>query len=160
MLMYRMLRLVTLLALILTAAFPVLAAEVTEDPLERQMLEIAQDLRCTVCQNQPVSESNADLARDMREIIREQLKAGKSRKEIMDYFVARYGNYVLLKPPYQGPGFIIWFAPLIVIGVLTVSAFVYLRRRLHTPLPPPPALSAEDLARVQQARRGSSEEQT
>ena len=94
------------------------AAPVAEDPLERQMLDIAKDLRCAVCQNQPVSESNADLARDMRAIIREQLEAGKSREEIVDYFVARYGEYVLLKPPYRGTGFPLWIVPLVLLLVL------------------------------------------
>lgn len=129
------------------------AAPVAEDPLERQMLDIAKDLRCAVCQNQPVSESNADLARDMRAIIREQLEAGKSREEIVDYFVARYGEYVLLKPPYRGTGFPLWIVPLVLLLVLVVSAFGYLRRRRHAAMPPPPVLSADDLARVRAARQ-------
>jgi len=129
------------------------AAPVAEDPLERQMLDIAKDLRCAVCQNQPVSESNADLARDMRAIIREQLEAGKSREEIVDYFVARYGEYVLLKPPYRGTGFPLWVVPLVLLLVLVVSAFGYLRRRRHAAMPPPPVLSADDLARVRAARQ-------
>jgi len=129
------------------------AAPVTEDPLERQMLDIAKDLRCAVCQNQPVSESNADLARDMRLIIREQLEAGKSREEIIDYFVARYGDYVLLKPPYRGPGFPLWVVPVVLLLVLVVSAFGYLRRRRRAAMPPPPVLSADDLARVRAARQ-------
>lgn len=134
-------------------AIPTLGAPVTEDPLEREMIEIAKDLRCAVCQNQPVSESNADLARDMRAIIREQLAAGKTREEIVDYFVARYGDYVLLKPPYQGPGFVLWVMPALVLLALGIFAFVYLRRRQGTPLPPPPPeLSEEDLARVRAAR--------
>lgn len=141
--------LVLLFALGVPAA---LAAPVAEDPLERQMLDIAKDLRCAVCQNQPVSESNADLARDMRVIIREQLQAGKSRAEIIDYFVARYGDYVLLKPPYRGPGFPLWVVPVIVLLALAVSAFGYLRRRRRAPMPPPPTLSAEDIARVRAAR--------
>lgn len=128
------------------------AAPVTEDPLERQVLEIAKDLRCAVCQNQPVSESNAELARDMRAIIREQLKAGKSRDEIVDYFVARYGEYVLLKPPYRGLGFPLWLLPLILFLVLAASAFAYLRRRARNSLPPPPSLSADDVERVRAAR--------
>lgn len=139
-----------LLALLL--AGPTLAASVAEDPLEREMLEIAKDLRCAVCQNQPVSESNADLARDMRAIIREQLAAGRTREEIVDYFVARYGDYVLLKPPYQGPGFLLWVAPALVFAGLALFAFFYIRRRLGAPLPPPPELSEEDLARVRAAR--------
>lgn len=136
---------------------PVLAAQVSEDPLERETLAIASTLRCTVCQNQPVSESHADLARDMRQIIREQLAAGKSRKEIVDYFVARYGDYVLLKPPYDGPGILVWLGPLVLVLVLAVSAFLYLRRRLHVPLPPPPVMSDEDAARVRKARREAAQ---
>lgn len=138
--------------LLLTPAF---AAQVAEDPLEREMLSIANDLRCAVCQNQPISESDADLARDMRQIIREQLAAGKSREEIIDYFVARYGDYVLMKPPYEGPGVLVWLGPLLLVGLLGVSAFVYLRRRLHNPMPPAPTLSEEDAARVREARRQS-----
>ena len=129
------------------------AATVTEDPLEREMLEIAQDLRCAVCQNQPVSESNADLAHDMRAVIREQLAQGKSREEIIDYFVARYGEFVLLKPPYAGPGLLVWLGPLVLVAVLAVGAALYLRRRLGAPLPPPPPLSEDDAARVREARR-------
>lgn len=126
---------------------------VTEDPLERQMLEIAKDLRCAVCQNQPVSESNADLARDMRRIIREQLEAGKSREEIIQYFVDRYGNYMLLKPPVRGAGMPVWAAPVVLAAIIGVTGFLYLRRRLGAKLPPPPALTEQDLARVRALRR-------
>jgi cytochrome c-type biogenesis protein CcmH len=146
-----------LLLLLVLVCTPVLAAQVSEDPQEREMLAIASTLRCTVCQNQPVSESHADLARDMRQIIREQLAAGKSRQEIVDYFVARYGDYVLMKPPYDGPGILVWVGPLVVIVVLAVSAFFYLRRRLGAPLPPPPAMSEEDAARVREARRRAAQ---
>lgn len=138
--------------LLLLVAIPVLAAQVTEDPLERQMLEIAKDLRCTVCQNQPVSESNAELAQDMRSIIREQIKAGKTRSEIMNYFVERYGDYVLMKPPTSGSGTMIWLAPFILIIVVGASGFAFLRRRLRPSLPPPPALSKADADRVRAAR--------
>lgn len=126
---------------------------VTEDPLERQMLEIAKELRCAVCQNQPVSESNADLARDMRALIREQLAAGKSREEIIQYFVDRYGNYVLLKPPVRGAGAPVWAAPVVLLVILGVTGFLYLRRRIGAKLPSPPALSEEELARVRALRR-------
>jgi cytochrome c-type biogenesis protein CcmH len=132
------------------------AAQVAEDPLERQMLEIAKELRCAVCQNQPISESNADLARDMRDIIREQLQAGKTRAEIMQYFVDRYGNYVLMKPPVQGPGTLLWLLPALLAAILAVSAFLYLKQRRRAALPPPPKLSKQDLARVQAARRSDS----
>lgn len=145
------------LLLLVLVCGPVLAAQVSEDPQEREMLAIASTLRCTVCQNQPISESHADLARDMRQIIREQLAAGKSRKEIVDYFVARYGDYVLMKPPYDGPGILVWVGPLVVLVVLAVSAFLYLRRRLGVPMPPPPTMSEEDAARVREARRQATQ---
>lgn len=127
------------------------AAEVKEDPLKRQMLNIAKDLRCTVCQNQPVSESNADMARDMRQIIREQLQAGKSREQIIDYFVARYGNFVLMKAPFDAQGGVLWLLPLILAAVLFGSGWVYLRNRRQQAPPTLPPLSDEDRARVQAA---------
>lgn len=135
------------------AAMPLWAAPVTEDPLERQMLDIAKDLRCAVCQNQPISESNADLARDMRDIVREQIQAGKSREEIMNYFVERYGDYVLMNPPKRGPGAIVWLAPLALLLVVGVSGFVFLRNRLKPMLPSVPKLSKEDAALVRAARK-------
>jgi len=142
-----------LILLALFIAAPVLATSVTEDPLERQMLDIAKDLRCAVCQNQPISESNADLARDMRQIVREQIQAGKSREEIMNYFVARYGDYVLLNPPRRGPGAIVWLAPIVLLLVVGISGFIFLRNRLKPSLPPPPKLSKEDAALVRAARK-------
>lgn len=139
--------------LFILAAMPAFAAQVTEDPLERQVLDIAKDLRCTVCQNQPVAESNADLARDMRTIIREQVRAGKSRDEIVKYFVDRYGDYVLMNPPKRGSGAIVWAGPLALIVVVGLSGFVFLRRRLRPSMPPTPPLSREDAARVRSARK-------
>ena len=134
-------------------SFTVLAEHVTEHPLERQVLDIAKDLRCAVCQNQPISESNADLAKDMRQIVREQIQAGKSRKEIMNYFVERYGDYVLMNPPVRGPGAIVWVGPLVLLVAIGISGFVYLRHRLKPSLPPAPKLSKEDAARVRAARK-------
>lgn len=130
------------------------APAVGEDPLERQVLEIAAELRCTVCQNQPVSESNSDLALDMRAIIREQVIAGKTRDEIVGYFVERYGDYVLLKPRRSGAGLIVWAVPAAVFALLVISAALFLRKRSHVVAPPPPELSAEDAERVARARAG------
>lgn len=141
--------LVLLLVLLAAPAFAV-EGMVQEDPIEREMLEIAKDLRCAVCQSQAVSESNADLARDMRDIIREQLKAGKNREEIVQYFVDRYGDYVLMKPPTRGAGRGVWLAPVVILLLSVTGAFLYLRNRRHV-LPPVAELSAEDLARVRAA---------
>ena len=128
------------------------AEKVKEDPLDRQVLEIARELRCAVCQNQPISESNADLARDMRDIIRDQLKAGKSRAEILQYFVDRYGNYVLMNPPAAGPGALLWLMPAMMAVILAAAAFFYLKHRRGQSLPPPPRLSRQDHERVRRAR--------
>ncbi len=147
----------TVLFGLLLLLVPAFAAQVIEDPLERAMLAIAQDLRCAVCQNQAISESEADLARDMRQIIREQLAAGKSRQEILDYFVVRYGDYVLMKPPYRGAGSLVWLGPVALIALLAIPAFVYLRRRVRVSLSPPSPLSPEDAARVAEAKRKSGE---
>ena len=124
-----------------------------EDPLDRAVLEIARDLRCAVCQNQPVSESNSDLAKDMRQIIREQLQAGKPRLEIVDYFVTRYGDYVLMKPPTERAGLPLWLAPPLVLTVLALLAWLFLRKRTHMPVTPPPPLSKSDQERVRAARQ-------
>ena len=128
------------------------AEKVKEDPLDRQMLEIARELRCAVCQNQPISESDADLARDMREIIREQLMAGKSRADVLQYFVDRYGNYVLMNPPVAGPGRLLWLLPAMIAVILAAAAFFYLKHRQGRSLPPPPELSKQDHERVRRAR--------
>ena len=119
-----------LMALLLLA--PLAQADVVgEDPQQRQILEIAEKLRCAVCQNQSVAESNAELAQDMRRLIGEQLAAGRSEAEIVDYFRARYGDFVLMRPPRQGSGAPLWWAPLVILALAGVGAFVYLRRRLR-----------------------------
>src|SRR5579863_2571308 len=100
---------VVLFALVLVCS--VLAADVTENDLDKQMLAIAATLRCTVCQNQSVADSSADIAGDMRGIILDQLRAGKTPDEIKAYFVQRYGDYILLQPPVDSEGVIVWLAP-------------------------------------------------
>jgi cytochrome c-type biogenesis protein CcmH len=120
----------SLLLALLFVASPVLAEGVKEDPTHRQMLDIAEDLRCAVCQNQPVSESNSELARDMRTIIREKLDAGESREQIVQYFVDRYGEYVLMKPPYTGVGTVLWVLPVVVMVLALGVAVFYLRSRM------------------------------
>jgi len=134
------------LLLLAAIAAPAAADVVTEDRLDREVWDIAKDLRCAVCQNQPVAESNADLARDMRALIRAQLVAGKSRQEIVDYFVARYGDYVLLKPPFKLGTLVLWLgAPLLLLIAASAIMLTALRRRATAPLPP---LSDEERERL------------
>jgi cytochrome c-type biogenesis protein CcmH len=153
----------TLLIFGLLAVSPglLLAASIAEDPKERKMLQIAQKLRCAVCQNQPVSESNSGLARDMRVIIREQLAAGKNEEQIIDYFVARYGDYVLLKPRKRGTGFALWILPPLLLVFAGGFAWQVMRGRAHattTHDSSQSALSDEDRERIRRARKQHDEE--
>lgn len=133
----RLLRAVTLAAALLGCSLPADAVnpdEVLKDPaLEARARVISQELRCLVCQNQSIDDSNAPLAKDLRIIVRERLVAGDSNEKVIDYVVARYGNYVLLKPPLQTDTALLWFAPYLMFATaMAVSAFYLLRRRhLH-----------------------------
>ncbi len=112
-------------------AFAVNPDEVLSDPaLEQRARVISQDLRCLVCQNQSIDDSNAPLAKDLRVIVRERLVAGDSDTQVVEYVVARYGNYVLLKPPFQRDTALLWIAPyLMFAAAFTVSGIYFLRRR-------------------------------
>lgn len=139
--------------LLLSIAGTAFASSVTEDPQEREMLRIAGKLRCAVCQNQPVSESHSGLAQDMRQIIREQLKQGRTEQEIIDYFVDRYGDYVLLKPRKTGIGLPLWVFPPVVLLLLATFAWGVLRNRpANGPTTPAPELDEEDRERIRRAR--------
>lgn len=97
--------------------FPIMAAETTEDAYESQVRTIAKDLRCAVCQNQSVYESNSDLAKDMLNIIRDQIRAGRSEAEVRQYFLDRYGDYIYLEPRRTGMNWIIWGGPFIALAI-------------------------------------------
>jgi cytochrome c-type biogenesis protein CcmH len=110
--------------------FAVLPDEVLKDAaLETRARSISQDLRCLVCQNQSIDDSNAPLAKDLRIIVRERLTAGDSDEQVFDYVVARYGNYVLLKPPFQTDTYILWVAPFLLMLLALGIVFRYLRNR-------------------------------
>jgi cytochrome c-type biogenesis protein CcmH len=106
------------------------AAPAVADPvLEARMQAIAIELRCLVCQNQTIADSNADLAVDLRNQVREMLKQGKSEREIIDYMTARYGDFVLYRPPVKTTTALLWFGPLaLLVGGLVILVLV-LRRR-------------------------------
>ncbi len=106
------------------------AAPVAEDPaLEARVMAIAVELRCLVCQNQTIADSHADLAVDLRKQVREMLRQGKSQREILDYMTARYGDFVLYRPPVKNTTALLWFGPgLLLVGGLAGLAMV-LRRR-------------------------------
>ena len=125
-------------ALCLATAFPLAHAGEAEpaapDPqLEARMLAITGELRCLVCQNQTIADSHADLASDLRRQVREMLQAGKSNQEVIDYMTARYGDFVLYRPPFKATTVLLWLGPgaMAVGGMLVL--FLVLRRRSRMP---------------------------
>jgi len=120
-----------LLALTL-ASTPVLAVEpgeMLDDPvLEERARDISAGLRCLVCQNQSIDDSNAQLAKDLRVLVRERLVQGDSNNQVLDYVVSRYGDFVLLRPPMKASTYVLWFGP-VLIGALGIFALVVMFRR-------------------------------
>ena len=115
------------------SAFAVLPDEMLKDPaLELRARDISQGLRCLVCQNQAIDDSNAPLAKDLRTIVRERLSAGDSDTQVVDYVVQRYGNYVLLKPPFQADTLLLWLLPFILMVLGLFMAWRFFKQ-----LPPP-----------------------
>jgi cytochrome c-type biogenesis protein CcmH len=129
------------------AAYAVEPAERLADPaLEARARALSQELRCLVCQNQSIDESNADLAHDLRVLLRQRLAAGDTDRQVLDYVVARYGVFVLLDPPFAPSTYLLWLTPPVL--VLGAGIFLVLRARRHRPDPKLPALSEEERARA------------
>jgi cytochrome c-type biogenesis protein CcmH len=106
------------------------APAASDDPaLESRMVSITSELRCLVCQNQTIADSHADLAVDLRRQVREMLAKGASDKEITDYMTARYGDFVLYRPPVKGTTALLWFGPPTLLLVGLVLLYMVLRRR-------------------------------
>jgi cytochrome c-type biogenesis protein CcmH len=104
-----------------------IAQPLAKDPaLEARVMDIAKDLRCLVCQNETIAGSHADLAIDLRNQIQDQLEAGKSKNEIMQYMVDRYGDFVLYKPPVKSSTLVLWLGPflLLLLGMWTLWRFI------------------------------------
>lgn len=144
------------LALLAAPAVAVEPNEILPDPaLEARARAISQDLRCMVCQNQSIDESNAGLARDLRVLVRERLVAGDSNPQVVDYVSKRYGDYVLLRPPFKASTYLLWLAPLIVLalGAVGVALFYRGRRRASPGALDTPPLSAEESRRLDRLLR-------
>ena len=125
-----------------------LPSEMLADPaLEARAREISKELRCLVCQNQSIDESNAGLAHDLRLLVRERLKAGDSDAQVLAYIVDRYGQFVLLKPPVEPATYLLWLTPVLAVVLGTAGIVVYLRRRRAIAVEPT-ALSAAEEARL------------
>ncbi len=132
--------------------------EVMADPaLESRAREISKGLRCLVCQNQSIDDSDADLAKDLRLLVRDRLSQGDSDAKVVEFVVSRYGDYVLLKPPFKAATLALWLGPLVIGGFGLLAVFVFFRPRAITrpvagaggagaegTAPPPPDPLSED----------------
>jgi cytochrome c-type biogenesis protein CcmH len=129
------------------------ARPIADDPeLEKRVMNLSQELRCLVCQNETLADSRADLAVDLRREIREQMKSGKSDKEIIAFLTARYGDFVLYRPPVRPTTYLLWFGPfaLMTIGLGVLYRYLKQRRGLisQQPLSPEERRRAEELLKV------------
>lgn len=123
-----------LLTLLVSTAQAVEPDEILPDPaLEARARALTQELRCVVCQNQSVDDSDAPLARDMRVLVRERIKAGETDDEVRTFIIARYGKFVLLRPPLEGDTLILWFAPFAVVALGALAAWAYIRSLAKQP---------------------------
>jgi cytochrome c-type biogenesis protein CcmH len=149
-----------ILALLLVAAPCLWAREAppaADDPvLEARAMKLAAELRCLVCQNQSLAESHADLAIDLKNQVREQLRAGRSDAEIRDYMVQRYGDFVLYSPPLKATTVLLWAGPFVLLLAGAVGLVAYLRRRRL--LVADAALSTEERARARALLEGDRPE--
>lgn len=141
-----------LLFLILLLLMPLAHAEqaviAKDDPvLEKRVMDLSAHLRCLVCQNQTIADSNAELAVDLKNQVREKLRQGQSEQEILDYMVKRYGEFVLFSPLVKSTTWLLWFGPLLLLIVGLGVLLVVLRQRRKM-MQRAPALSADEHARA------------
>ncbi|QDO97745.1 cytochrome c-type biogenesis protein CcmH [Ferrovibrio terrae] len=145
-----MLRLLVVL-LLLTAA-PAMAQQIEDrlaDPAqEMRARELSRELRCLVCQNQSIEDSNAPLARDLRRIVRERVVAGDSDRAVQDYLVQRYGEWVLLKPRFNAQTFLLWLGPVLLLLLGGGIVFALYRRQARAQVVAPVALDADEQRRL------------
>jgi cytochrome c-type biogenesis protein CcmH len=134
-------------------AFAVQPSEVLDDPvLEKRARELSAGLRCMVCQNQSIDDSDAELARDLRVLVRERLLAGETDEEVIDYVVSRYGEFVLLKPRFSMRNALLWSTPAILLLLGGGALMVYASRRRRVT---PATLSDEEERRLREILKGS-----
>jgi cytochrome c-type biogenesis protein CcmH len=122
--------LILLICLMPTFSYAGEAKDLAEDPvLEQRMVKLAEKLRCLVCQNESLASSRSELANDLRQEVREQMKKGMSDQEIIDYLVARYGDFVLFDPPMKRYTLLLWYGPFALLLIGLVGLIIQLRKR-------------------------------
>jgi len=146
----RAILLATMMALGAASALAVEPGERLADPaLEARARALGAELRCLVCQNQSIDDSNADLAHDLRVLIRERLSAGDSDAQVLQFLVRRYGDFILLRPPVKPGTYLLWFGPFAVLALGALAAALYLRRSRRAPQQAPAPLSPDERRRLQ-----------
>jgi cytochrome c-type biogenesis protein CcmH len=150
-------KLITILTVLLLATFAAPAAfavqpdEIMGDPAkEARARDLSRELRCMVCQNQSIDDSEAPLARDLRLLVRERIAAGDSDKQVIDFLVARYGEFVLLKPRVNEHTLVLWLLPPLALAGGGLALWLHNRRRKSAGEPPLLHLTAEEEARIEQ----------
>lgn len=146
------------IALPFFAPMGVLAAnpseQLTDPALEARARELSKELRCLVCQNQSIDDSDAQLAKDLRVLVRERISEGDTNQEVLAYLTDRYGAFVRLRPPFNAATVILWVAPMVVVLIAIGTAFLYLRGRRASVAIPDAALSEAEEAEVAEILRG------
>lgn len=145
--------------MLLATAIPAWASEAqptaADVVLEKRVMTLAEELRCLVCQNQTIADSHAPLAVDLRNQVREKLSAGMSEREIIDYMVARYGDFVLYRPPIKATTMLLWFGPplLLLLGLWLFARTIFRRRAIAAPLSPDEQARARALLDTRESHR-------
>ena len=157
-------RLVAILGLVLVAAMAaggvgaVEPDEMLSDPvLEERARAISKTLRCLVCQNQSIDDSNAELARDLRILVRERLSAGDSDDQVVAFVTSRYGDFVLLKPPFKSTTYVLWLSPGLIVAAGAIAVAVFFRRRRTAPMAETAPLSEDERQRLARLIEGGPE---
>jgi cytochrome c-type biogenesis protein CcmH len=131
------------------AALALQPDEILKDPaLEARAREISKELRCLVCQNQSIDDSDATLARDLRTLVRDRLTAGDTDTETVNFIVERYGDFVLLRPPFKNSTLILWIGPGVIFLIGIIGVTLWHRRRCVAVVAPVVPLTSDERARV------------
>jgi cytochrome c-type biogenesis protein CcmH len=139
--------LILLFCLLPTLSYAGEAKDLAEDPvLEKRMVGLAENLRCLVCQNESLASSRSDLAKDLRQEVRDKMKQGMSDQEIIDFLVSKYGDFVLFDPPVKSYTLLLWYGPFVLLLIGLVGLVIQLRKRKNTV--PESQLSAEEAQRA------------
>lgn len=134
-------------------------APVIDDPaVEQRLHKLSQELRCLVCQNETLADSRADLAEDLRDEIRQQMKAGKSDKEIITFLTERYGQFILYRPQVTPTTYLLWFGPFVLLLAGLAVLFYYIKQRRDLIAEQP--LTADERKRAEEMLRAGSRKET